>query len=383
MTPEPATYLTEALDYIQRYALRSKDLDWDKLRSEAFTRIQDAVVLADTYPVIQWVLSRLGDRHSHLTSPQSVQKLEEGVMTSLGLQAIYPEGVIVSVHANSPADHAGLQVRDIIETINGEQGTQLDRATFMRALRTSPLSLTFRRANLAVPLSATLHAASYVREMKPQGWPLGPDIGYLELPNVTGSELLLKTYAETAQQFIRAMDQAAVRHWIIDLRRNGGGDMWTMLAGVSLLLGEGECGYFLSPEGNKISWLPSLAARTKALLEEPYCLTHTGGAIAVLTSRLTCSSGEFTALAFRGWPHTRSFGEPTAGLPTANQKKILRDGAQLFLTVALGADRTGQSHEGPIVPNQAVTSDWTLFQTERDPVVMAAVGWLKVQKPPH
>jgi carboxyl-terminal processing protease len=201
-------------------------------------------------------------------------------------------------------------------------------------------------------------------------------MGYLELPAVTGSDVILRAYAQTAQQRIRDMDQAGIRHWVIDVRRNIGGDMWAMLAGVRSLLGMGECGFFLSPDGTQISWLPSLEKRTKVLIGEPYCLAHLSGATAVLTSRLTCSSGEFTARAFRGRPRTQSFGEATAGLPTANQRKTMQDGAHLFLTVALGADRMGRVYEGPISPDEPVMSDWTQFQTERDPMLLSAIEWL-------
>jgi carboxyl-terminal processing protease len=377
MASEAVTYLQETLDYIQRHALRSGNVDWQATRAEALARIQHTQTTADTYPTLRWVLSCLGDHHSFLASPQSVRESREGIATSSGLLAVYPEGVIVAVDPHSPAAQAGLQVRDTIETINGEPVAHLDRVAFQRAFHTSPLTLSFRQASAAGVSSVILHAASYIRERRPQGWPLGPDIGYLELPAVSGNDAVLKTYAQAARQCVRDMDQAGIHQWIIDVRRNTGGNMWTMLAGVYPLLGDGECGFFVSSDGKKQSWIATKATQTKKLLGEPYYLTYPVGATAILTSRLTCSSGESTTLAFRGRPQTRSFGEPTAGLPTANRGKTLRDGAQLFLTVAYGADRTGQIYEGPIMPDQLVTSDWTLFQTEQDPVLLSAIAWLK------
>jgi carboxyl-terminal processing protease len=218
--------------------------------------------------------------------------------------------------------------------------------------------------------------------MQPQGRRLETDIGYLDLPAVTGHEEFSKTYATMLQQLIREMDQITVRGWVIDLRRNTGGNMWPMLAGVGPLLGEGECGAFLSAEGKKTSWGYSdgeVNLWAKALISEPYSLKRPAAPTAVLTSRLTCSSGEFTTLAFRGRPETRSFGEPTAGLPTANHSKRLNDGAMLYLTVALGVDRTGHVYDGPIIPDQPCESNWTLFLTEHDPVLLAARDWLKKQ----
>lgn len=221
----------------------------------------------------------------------------------------------------------------------------------------------------------TLQAASYTWEVQPRGWQWGPGIGYLELPGVSGNREMLQSYAQAAQQLIRDMDQAGVCTWMIDLRRNMGGSMWPMLAGVQPLLGAGACGFFVSLSGKRTSWLPVKGD----LLDEPYSLNHPPEAIAVLTSRLTCSAGEFTMLAFTGHPQARSFGEPTVGLHTATTSKQLRDGALLVLTISYGADRTGQTYEGPLMPDEPVASDWTLFQTEGDPVVLAAVWWLKGQ----
>jgi C-terminal processing protease CtpA/Prc len=76
--------------------------------------------------------------------------------------------------------------------------------------------------------------------------------------------------------------------------------------------------------------------------------------VAVLTSEQTASSGEAVAIAFRGRPNARSFGEPTRGLTSANESFELGDQATIHLTVALFADRTGAAYNGPIAPNVTV-----------------------------
>lgn len=200
MTPEPATYLTDALDYIERHALRSKHVDWQAVRPEARARIRDAQTTADTYPTLRWVLSLLGDHHSFLHSPQTEQRHRQGLVTSSGPRAVYPEGVVIDIHEHSPAALAGLQIRDTIEGINGTPRTQLDRAAFQRALHASPVSLTVKRAGQEILSTVTLHAATYQREMKPHGWVFQPDIGYLELPALSGNETMTQAYAQTAQQ---------------------------------------------------------------------------------------------------------------------------------------------------------------------------------------
>ena len=111
-------------------------------------------------------------------------------------------------------------------------------------------------------------------------------------------------------------------------------------------------------------------------VEEPYELKRPWPPVAVLTGPLTGSAGEFVALAFRGRPRTRSFGEPTFGLPTGNDTKRLRDGALIALTTYLGADRTRKTYHSPLLPDHPVTIDWTELGTADDPVLQAAIEWL-------
>src|SRR5436190_16567930 len=53
---------------------------------------------------------------------------------------------------------------------------------------------------------------------------------------------------------------------------------------------------------------------------------------------------------------TRSFGTAaTCGLSTANEQYTMSDGASLFLTVAVMADRTKFAYGGPIAPDEEIT----------------------------
>ncbi|USX49229.1 hypothetical protein [Lentzea sp. HUAS12] len=71
-------------------------------------------------------------------------------------------------------------------------------------------------------------------------------------------------------------------------------------------------------------------------------------------------------ISFLGAGDVRTFGEPTAGFATANQTFALPDGAQLAITTAVMADRTGRTYgNDPIVPH-VVTED----------PLAAAVEWL-------
>jgi hypothetical protein len=76
------------------------------------------------------------------------------------------------------------------------------------------------------------------------------------------------------------------------------------------------------------------------------------------------------AIAFRGQALSRSFGQPTQGLPTANEGFELSDGAEINLTIAISADRTGQYYDSAVVPDVGVDGDVAQVWAQ-------AIAWLK------
>lgn len=224
---------------------------------------------------------------------------------------------------------------------------------------------------------------------KPHGQLLDHTIGYLELPtyNRLPTVPASKDYVRLAQAAIRGADQAGVCGWIVDLRNDMGGDNWPMLDAVGPLLGSGVVGRFVYPNGMKIAWSyydgeAQQGAKTMIGIENAYHLKHPTPPVAVLTGHNTRSAGEAIVVAFRARPHTRSFGVSTAGVPTGNTVFTLSDGAVLVLTVALDADRTGQTYDGPIVPDQLVPYDPSQANvpgSSSDSIIQAATNWLHTQ----
>lgn len=230
-----------------------------------------------------------------------------------------------------------------------------------------------------------LQATQFSALWPPRGQRLAHNIGYLDLPGFLGSPEQAKTYAETAQTLISELDRVPICGWVIDLRRNMGGNMWPMVAGVGPILGEGEWVAFVAPWERETAFYRDGQGginpdKVISEVDHPYQLKCPWPPVAVLTSQLTASSGEFVALAFRGLPRVRSFGEPTTGVPTGNRGKTLSDGAMIALTTSLGADRTGQTYDGPLFPDHHIKIDWAQLGTGDDPVLQAALQWLHAEK---
>ena len=202
-------------------------------------------------------------------------------------------------------------------------------------------------------------------------------IGYLWLPYLVGDGPEASDYAARLHTLIRNLDAQSPCGWIVDLSDNQGGNMWPMLAGIGPVLGAGEAGRFIDPDGVTTPWSYQpgqalLMSTPMAQVPDPYTVRHPDPPVAVITSKQTASSGEAITVAFRGRPNTRSFGEPTAGLSTGNETYKLSDGATLVLTEVVFADRTGATYGQAVEPDDR--SSW-LSSPPRE----RASAWLLAQ----
>ena len=209
-------------------------------------------------------------------------------------------------------------------------------------------------------------------------------IAYLTLPWISTTDSLICMHlADSLQQLIARLDSRNISRWIIDLRNNTGGNCWPMLAGIGPLLGEGVCGYFVSDhEKIPISYRDGAALQGRHILCKVSCEGyHTRchqKSIVVLTGRRTVSAGEIVALAFKGKEQVYLYGEPTAGLTTANATYTLSDHSLLVLTVCQEADHTGRICEGSILPDKYIAQRLG-DPPQQDPVRTAAINWLQAR----
>jgi C-terminal processing protease CtpA/Prc len=207
------------------------------------------------------------------------------------------------------------------------------------------------------------------------------DIAYIDVPWIsTADEIICTSFADSLHQLIASYDQQGIKKWIIDLRRNTGGNCWPMLAGLGPLLGDGVMGYFVS-DNEKISFSYNSGSvyqgkHSRCSVSQPYTVTPGSRKIILLTGNNTASAGEIVALAFKGRENVYLYGEPTAGLTTANATYSLSDGSLLVLTVCKEADRNGKICDGRILPDMTISSN---TYGGKDDIKTAAIMFLKLE----
>ena len=390
LPPDPAAsqaYLHAALAYLQQNYARRTSVNWAAWQQQIAQTLPPPRTPGEAYAAIRVALDLLGDPHLQFFPPDDVRALQaQEQVVGLGLLAIYPERVVVTVDAGGVAAQAGVQVGDRIERINDTATLPMSSDAFFTALFAgAQVYLQLARAGTSQAITVVLnHAEYYYPLVGPQGQRLPHAIGYLTLPGLSASEPLFHQYAGLVQQHIRDIDQTPTCGWILDLRGNTGGDMWDMLAAIGPLLGEGVVGAFVYPSGQREVWRYQAGGAWRdgavwAQVDQPYRVPQSLPPVAILTDAQTASAGEAVVVAFQGRPNTRRFGQPTAGLPTHRDTHTLSDGAWLIITVALDADRTGRIYDGAIAPDQAVPRPVKPRETAHDPVVQAAQTWLQAQ----
>jgi carboxyl-terminal processing protease len=322
---DPIAYLNRALDQMQARSFRRDQIDWPRLRKAALARAAGAEITVDTYDAIRFALASLGDHHS----------------------SFHPSPALEQIEASR-----------------------------------NPM----RKPEIAPPPQ---QFGPFVGRYEPEGRVLtigGKSFAIVVVtkcfPENDGEFIAFET---KLQRIVADLDRSHPTGWVVDLRGNVGGNMWPMLAGIGPLLGESnDLGEFFTLDSHSTwRYRDGVAAEIEdckespypAVAGTPYKLTGTPS-VAVLIDRGTGSSGEAIAIAFRGRPKTRFFGEHTQGSSTVNDGIELSDGASMWLTIGVDADRTGKQYPEGLGPDEEIDLGNQVPPDDHDPVLQGALRWL-------
>ena len=255
---------------------------------------------------------------------------------------------------------------------------KVDRHSFLQTPRPMP----DERAAAKKPNEQTAQR-SFVRPAV-SGRLIENRFGYVLVPSIGSSR---PSFVDSLQTLIREFDSAGACGWVVDLRKNPGGNMWPMLAGVGPLLGDSVLGSFVVSGQKDTPWryvrgsawagsdtVPAWAAHGT---QPPYEMKRRYAPVALLSGRETASSGEATMIAFLGRPNVRTFGDSTAGFASVNNGYRLSDSANMVVTIGFSKDRTGRQYGLRLTPDELVPAG---TDPARDQPLESALAWLRRQE---
>lgn len=203
------------------------------------------------------------------------------------------------------------------------------------------------------------------------------DIGLVRLPGFFSDDPeSWRRYTDEGIGQIAATFPAARCGWVLDLRSNQGGSIYSILGAVAPLIDDGQVLSFVYPDGHEVALelegaritAPDGSMWSDSTMQFPNKESPRIPRIAVLQDEGTVSAAEAIIVALEGQRDVRTFGRETRGFTSLNNIVYMDDGGVLGITVAYNQDRLGQVYDGPIPPDEETAT--------RADDVAAATAWL-------
>lgn len=311
----------DVVDQLRREALQGGSAGFELAATTLESRARDARDVVDLLPVYRDLLAALGDRHSFV---QASEDLLAAHSARTG-QPLYPP-------VAGPRWTSTLTGRPI-----GSRLAPLGGEAFAQVIVVPAMEGGGRRASANAQV---LHDATLV-------------------------------------------DQGRACGAVVDLRGNIGGNAWSMLLGLSSLIGEGDYGRSVDARGTSAAYASlsggavivlegEYAGQAMARLETPPSDDAVGRPIAVLIDDATASSGEQVAIELIGRDTVRVFGQRTYGVASSNLGVPAGDDVNLVVTTAWMQDRQGRTWPDGVEPDVEVRG-------APEVVLEAALAWLSEQ----
>jgi C-terminal processing protease CtpA/Prc len=352
--------LIKALDAMEKHSMRTRKIDWPSVKRTAFEMAVHAQSTADTYEAIRWAVKQLGDGHSFFSTPTRPVERKRGDGAPSVKASERPQAKDVTPDAN------------VVDSSGARKKTR-----------------TVENSGWVIASTAEDMRGEVISTNTIQGHDLR--IGYILVPSFGGQQSFdpdeAGLFANTLHEHVRRLSLSGATAWIVDLRYNSGGNMWPMLAGISPLLGAVHVGSFVAEGQGPVAWecnngRVGTPGSVSVAVENPLTLQNANARVAVLIGRYCTSSGEAIAVALRGRDNSRFFGKPTGGATTSTQSVWMGDGAMLFVTNAIFADRTGRVYGGKLEPDEVIADSPDELADPAptwsdDSAILAAVSWLR------
>lgn len=308
-------------------------VDWLEQRQQLLKQnYQDSDA---AYKAIRQSLKQLGDPYTRFLNPKQFAELTSqtsGELSGVGIRLSIDEQTkqltVVEPLANSPADLAGIQPGDAItaiddrptslmsleqasEQIKGEVGSEI-KLKISRADLAEEFEITLVRAQIELP--AVNYSFSETKSSR---------VGYIKLDEFSSHA------AEQMEKAIAELNQQEVKGFVLDLRGNPGGLLFSSVEIARMWLKEGAIVSTIDRRGGN----QRFSANGKALTDLP---------LVILVDRYSASASEILAGALKENGRATIVGTRTYGKGTVQSVHPLSDGSGVAVTIARYFPPSGQ-----------------------------------------
>jgi len=298
--------------------------DWLEIRQE-FVNDASYENQEDAYKAIRQMLGKLEDPYTRFMNPEEFQNMRidtSGELTGVGIQIAKDEEtdrlIVISPIEDTPASEAGILAQDLIIKIDGKDTKGMDvndAVKLIRGERGSQVTLTIDR-------NGQESDYAIVRE-KIEIHPVRAHVRNTELGKI--GYIRLTTFNEYAardmQKAIEAQEKEGVVAYVMDLRSNPGGLLYSSINIARMWLDEGTIVSTVNRKG--VSDRES--AKNKAITNKP---------LVVLVNEGSASASEILSGALKDNQRATILGTKTFGKGLVQSVRPLGDGSGLAVTIA-------------------------------------------------
>jgi carboxyl-terminal processing protease len=326
------------------------NLNWQQIRQDYLER--SYTDKEDAYKAIREMLEKLGDPYTRFMDPEEFKNMQidtSGELTGVGIQIAKDEEtdqlIVISPIEDTPAYEAGILAKDIITEIDGTSTKGMDVNEAVKLIRGKPgskVTLTIERDGESVNYD--------IVRAKIQIHPVRAEIKDTSIGKV-GSIRLTQFSAQASQEMreaIEELEQKQVQGYILDLRSNPGGLLYSSIDIARMWLDQGTIVSTVDRGGER----ERKSANNNALTNKPLVVLVDGG---------SASASEILSGALQDNKRAVLVGTQTFGKGLVQSVRSLGDGSGLAVTIAKYLTPSGRD-----INKEGIAPDITIELSEAE-----------------
>ncbi|KZL49850.1 MULTISPECIES: carboxyl-terminal processing protease CtpC [Cyanophyceae] len=321
----PKELVDEVWQIVQRQYVDEtfNQVDWLAVRKEYLGKSYSSQ--EDAYTSIREMLKKLDDPYTRFMDPQEFKNMQvdtSGELTGIGITISQDEEtkkiVVISPIDDTPAFKAGILAKDVIIKINGKSTEGMDTneaVSLIRGEAGTKINLTVERDGQQKQFQITrarieIHPVKYSEKQTPAG-----KLGYIRLNQFSANA------SREMQSAIRDLERKRVAGYILDLRGNPGGLLYSSVEIARMWMDSGTIVSTIDRGGEQ----EREVARGRALTNKP---------LVVLVDKGSASASEILSGALQDNKRAVLVGSQTFGKGLVQSVRPLEDGSGLAVTIA-------------------------------------------------
>ncbi|MBD2613059.1 MAG: carboxyl-terminal processing protease CtpC [Nostoc sp. ZfuVER08] len=322
----PKELVDEVWQIVQRQYVDGtfNQVDWQAVRNE-YVKNKSYSNQQEAYKSIREMLKKLDDPYTRFMDPEEFKNMQvdtSGELTGIGITISQDEKtkqlVVIAPIEDTPAFKAGILAKDVILKIDNKNTKGMDTNQAVSLIRGEPgtqVTLTIQRNGQTKEFNIKrarieIHPVKYSQKQTPAG-----NLGYIRLNQFSANA------GKEMQAAIRDLESKKVSGYILDLRGNPGGLLFSSIEIARMWLNKGTIVSTIDRGGER----EREVANGRALTNKP---------LVVLVDKGSASASEILSGALQDNKRAVLVGTQTFGKGLVQSVRPLEDGSGLAVTIA-------------------------------------------------